>query len=142
MFKEIISKIDAKFIRRFGYYIVGFSIGAIGLVFINKQKGNSFDYGMDARTLKQIRLRKEFIITPEAQAELTKNNIDSIRIQYMLHKADVNFSKSHARIKPCPDYWLESELTLEQDNNKIYKNVSFIIKRCDSTATLQKVIVQ
>ena len=44
--------------KRFIYYLIGVSLGSILVYFIWKGKEVSFDYGMDARTLKSIRTKK------------------------------------------------------------------------------------
>ena len=44
--------------KRFIYYLIGVSFGSIVVYFIWKGKDVSFDYGMDARTLKTIRTKK------------------------------------------------------------------------------------
>ncbi|WKD86746.1 hypothetical protein KCTC32516_02124 [Polaribacter huanghezhanensis] len=119
--------------KRVLYYLLGFSIGAIVVYFIWSGKGVSFDYGMDARTLKQIRIREK-VYTPEAQAVLTKNNLDSVAVNTILKNGDVNFSESKPRIKPCPEYLISG--------NGRFKNIQLYIQRCDSIATIQKVIIK
>ena len=44
--------------KRFIYYIIGVFFGSLVVYFIWKGKDVSFDYGMDARTLKTIRTKK------------------------------------------------------------------------------------
>ena len=87
---------------------------------------------MDARTLKTIRIRAK-IYSPEAIAVLRKNNLDSLTVNAILKRGDVNFGKSKPRIKPCPEYLITGKDSL--------KNIQLYIKRCDSTATIQKVTV-
>lgn len=120
-------------LKRVGYYLVGFSIGAIAVAFFWKQKKVSFDYGMDARTLKTIRIRKK-IYSQEAQAVLTNNNFDTIAINYILKNGDVNFSKSNQHEKPCAKYIVEG----------VYKNkaIDLSIVRCDSTSTIEKIFIK
>ncbi|MEN8879874.1 MAG: DUF4258 domain-containing protein, partial [Polaribacter sp.] len=53
-------------LKRIGYFLVGVSISSIGVYFFWQKKNASFDYGMDARTLKTIRIR-ERIFSNEAK---------------------------------------------------------------------------
>lgn len=119
-------------LKRIGYYLVGLSLGGVIVFFIWQKKDVSFDYGMDARTLKQIRIREK-IYTNEAKVVLTKNNLDTITVNAILKRGDVHFGKSKPRIKPCPEYLISGKDSL--------KNIQLYIKRCDSVATIQKVII-
>jgi hypothetical protein len=120
-------------LKRIGYFLIGVSISCVGVYFFWQKKQATFDYGMDARTLKTIRIRRQ-IISPEAQAVLTKNNLDSIAIKYILNNGDVNFGKSQQREKPCAKYLIEGEF---QD-----KLIDLWIIRCDSTSTIKRVTIK
>ncbi len=117
--------------KRVFYYLIGLSLGGVVVYFIWSGKKVSFDYGMDARTLKTIRIREK-VYTPDAHAVLTKNNLDSVTVNAILKNADVDFSK--ARIQPCPEYLITGKGDL--------KNIQLYIKRCDSIATIEKVIIK
>jgi hypothetical protein len=91
-----------------------------------------FDYGMDARTLKTIRIKKR-LFTEEAKLTMLKHNIDTAKISIILRHGDVDFSKGKPRKKPCADYYVMGKDSL--------KHVNMLITRCDSTATIKKVIV-
>ncbi len=119
-------------LKRIGYYLVGLSIGSVGVYFFWQKKQATFDYGMDARTLKTIRI-KERIFSDEAKNSMLQYNIDTTKISTILYAGDVNFGKSKARQKPCAEYFVTGKREL--------KNVSLVVKRCDSTSTIQKVIV-
>jgi hypothetical protein len=119
--------------KRVLYYLIGFSLGGIVVYFIWTGKDVSFDYGMDARTLKTIRIREK-VYTPEAQAILRKNDLDSTTVLAILKNGDVHFGESKPRIKPCPEYLISGKDSL--------KNIQLYIKRCDSVATIQKVIIK
>jgi hypothetical protein len=98
-----------------------------------KKKQASFDYGMDARTLKTIRIR-ERVFSEEAKKAMFQYHIDTTKISTILYIGDVDFGKSKARQKPCPEYYITGKKEL--------KNVSILVKRCDSIATIEKVIVE
>ncbi|MGY6650470.1 DUF4258 domain-containing protein [Wenyingzhuangia sp. IMCC45574] len=141
MLKELLSKIDAKLLRRFGYFLGGVALGFVALSYINDQKGTTFDYGPNARTLKQLRLRKTLVINNAAQSTLDAYHLDSMDIQYALHKGDVDFSKSNPRVKPCPDYWIDITIGKKENEKVVTNDFAFIFERCDSIATLKEIKV-
>jgi hypothetical protein len=120
-------------IKRIGYYLVGLSLGCIGVYFFWQKKKATFDYGMDARTLKTIRIKKR-LFSDDAKNAMHKFDIDTLKISTILYTGDVNFGKSKPRQKPCAEYYITG--------NKELENVSLFVKRCDSTATIEKVIVK
>jgi hypothetical protein len=120
-------------LKRIGYYLVGFSLGAIGVYFFWQKKNATFDYGMDARTLKTIRIRKR-IFSDEAKKSMEKYNIDTTKVATILYLGDVDFGKGKPRQNPCAEYYVTGKDAL--------KNVHLYIKRCDSTATIEQVIVE
>tara|TARA_B100000767_G_scaffold127767_1_gene121689 strand:- start:333 stop:701 length:369 start_codon:yes stop_codon:yes gene_type:complete len=120
-------------IKRIGYYLVGLSLGSIAVYFFWQKKQATFDYGMDARTLKTIRIRKR-VFSNEAKNAMLKYNIDTTKISTILYVGDVDFGKSKARQKPCPEYYISGKRELE--------NISLLVKRCDSLASIEKVIVR
>jgi hypothetical protein len=87
---------------------------------------------MDARTLKTIRIRKR-IYSENAQKAMLEFNIDTLKIATILNDGDVNFGQSKPRQKPCAEYHVTGKKEL--------KKVSLRITRCDSTATVEKVIM-
>jgi hypothetical protein len=120
-------------LKRIGYFLIGVSISCVGVYFFWKKKNASFDYGMDARTLKTIRIRAK-VYSPEAKAFLTENNLDSLTVNAILNDGDVNFGKSKPRIKPCPEYLITGRDSLDK--------IQLYIKRCDSIATIQKITIK
>jgi hypothetical protein len=119
-------------VKRIFYYLVGLSLGSIAVYFFWQKKNASFDYGMDARTLKTIRIR-ERMYSDEAKIAMLKFNIDTLKVSTILHNGDVDFGKGNPRQKPCAEYYITGKKEL--------KNVSLLIKRCDSIATVEKVIL-
>lgn len=119
--------------KRVWYYLIGFTLGSIVVYFIWTGKEVSFDYGPDARTLKTIRIREK-IYSDDANKTLKINRLDTTAINYILQNGDVNFSKSDQRSKPCATYYIEGEF---QD-----KLIDLIIVRCDSTSTIEKVLMK
>ena len=95
-------------IKRIGFYLIGVTLGVVGVSFFWKKKEVSFDYGMDARTLKTIR-KKQRLFSKEAKNTIRKKNIDTLAIADILENGDVDFSKSLPREKPCAIYYVEGK---------------------------------
>ncbi|WP_296637111.1 DUF4258 domain-containing protein [Polaribacter sp.] len=120
-------------LKRIGYFLVGVSISSIGVYFFWQKKNTSFDYGMDARTLKTIRIR-ERIFSNEAKMVMNSSKIDSLKIERILNFGDVDFGKSQQRKKPCAEYYITGKKEL--------KNVSLYVIRCDYTATIKSIFLE
>ncbi|MBZ9650553.1 DUF4258 domain-containing protein [Psychroflexus montanilacus] len=119
-----------KFIHRLGYYLSGFVVGIIMLMFFLGGKKTSCDWGLDARVLKNIR-NKERIVSKDALLFFEAQQIDTSYISYILKAGDVNFKKSDIEAKPCKIYQVEGKV------NK--KELGLIFENCDSTAVLKRV---
>ena len=119
-------------VKRIGIYLIGLSIGSVGVYFFWQKKNASFDYGMDARTLKTIRIRKR-LFSNNAVKSMELYKIDTLKISKILKKADVDFGKGNPRQKPCAEYYITGKNEL--------KNISLLVKRCDSSASIEKIII-
>lgn len=120
-------------VKRIFYYLVGLSLGSIAVYFFWQKKNATFDYGMDSRTLKSIRIKKR-LFSEEAKYAMKKFDIDTLKISTILVNGDVDFGKGNPRQTPCAEYYVTGKKELE--------NVSLLVKRCDSTATVDKIIVK
>ncbi|MDX8554094.1 hypothetical protein C7448_105101 [Tenacibaculum gallaicum] len=119
-------------LKRFGYYLIGIALGSLVVLFIWKGKDVSFDYGMDARTLKTIRIKKR-LFSDSAQQTLATSKIDTATISTILNHGDVAFGKSKPRLKPCAEYFITGKDSLS--------HINLYIIRCDSTATINKITI-
>jgi len=119
--------------KRFIYYLIGVSFGSIIVYFIWKGKDVSFDYGMDARTLKTIRTKKLYY-SENAKFSMSQIMIDSSAIIDILKKGDVDFGKSNQHKKPCPEYFITGK--------HFNKKLQLWIIRCDSLAIIEKISVE
>lgn len=118
-----------RLLKRFGYYLIGVALGTLAVAFFWKNKKVSFDYGMDARTLKTIRIR-ERLFSDEAKQVMATHNIDTSKISFILNTGDVSFKKSKPRLKPCAEYYIEGD------------SLDLYVIRCDSTSTIAKIITK
>lgn len=119
-----------KFIHRLAYYLSGFAIGIIFLMFFFSGKKTSCDYGMDARVKKNIRI-KERQITSEAWKQFETYQIDTASISSVLANGDVKFKLSDTNLETCKEYHIEGN----HDNQKIGMRFA----NCDSIAKVLKV---
>ncbi len=113
-------------LKRFGYYLVGVALGSLAVIYFWKQKNVTFDYGMDARTLKSIRT-KERSFSADALRLIQNSKIDTADISNILKYGDVAFKKSKPRLKPCAEYYI------------VGKKADLYVKRCDSIATIETI---
>tara|TARA_B110000008_G_scaffold102608_1_gene105482 strand:- start:17090 stop:17464 length:375 start_codon:yes stop_codon:yes gene_type:complete len=119
-------------VKRFLYYFIGVSFGSIIVYFIWKGKDVSFDYGMDARTLKTIRTKK-LHYSENAKLAMKDIAIDSSAILSILKNGDVDFGKSNQHKKSCPEYSIAGKY--------LEKELELWIIRCDSIATIEKIML-
>jgi hypothetical protein len=116
------------------YFTIGLFLGIVGVIFIADKKEVQFPYGPDARTLKSIRVKKEYYFSEQAQKTLQEYEIDSIRLAYLLNESDVDFSESDTdRNQPCQTYKINGDLQEIE--------IAMLVKRCDSSATFQEIKV-
>ncbi|PQB06599.1 hypothetical protein BST83_05060 [Polaribacter filamentus] len=120
-------------IKRIGYFLIGVSISSVGVYFFWQKKKATFDYGMDSRTLKSIRIKKR-VFSDDAKRVMLNSDIDSTKISTILYTGDVDFNKSKPRKKPCAEYYINGNRDLE--------NVSLYVSRCDSISTIEKIIIE
>ena len=116
-------------LKRIGFYLVGVALGTLAVSFFWKNKKVTFDYGMDARTLKSIRTKKR-LFSDNAKSVMLSNNIDTAQVSTILKTGDVDFGKSKPRLRPCAEYYVTS------------KNLDLYVIRCDSTATIDKIFIK
>lgn len=120
-------------LRRFGYYLGGFSVGLIFLAFFFSGKKTTCDYSPNARVKKNIRIKKR-AYSDNVQNQLNSGLIDSASINSLLYKGDVNFSESNTKLDSCKIYVIDGELS--------EKVIKLTIENCDSVATIQKIDIK
>ncbi|WP_425075379.1 hypothetical protein [Psychroserpens sp. S379A] len=116
-----------KLIHRIGYYLGGFSIGLIVLAFFLSGKKTSCDYSPNARTIKNISIKKK-MYSDVAMTTMNRHNIDTLIVSELIKTGDVNFSESDTKSEGCKTYLIENTYKDE--------NLELQIKNCDSTATI------
>lgn len=112
---------------RLVYFSGGFIIGLIVVLFILSGKKTSCAYGLDARTLKNIRL-KERAFSNNTLEFLKQNAMDTSAISTLLLSGDVNFSESNTKLESCKQYVIEGKVQ--------EKKLKVRIENCDEIATV------
>ena len=116
------------FARRLTYYLGGFTIGIILLFFFLGGKKTSCDYGPEARTLKNIRIKhRQFSET--TLYNLEKNSLDTSAISTLLKNGDVYFSESNTELDSCKIYVIRGLI-----NDEKYK---MKVENCEAQATIE-----
>lgn len=116
-----------KFIHRLGYYLGGFAIGIVILLFFLNGKDASCDYGPNARTIKNIALKK-FQFSENTLSAIRTNSIDTSDVRQLIQYGDVNFSESKTNTKPCKTYQIE--------NTYKKREVIIQVQNCSLVATI------
>ena len=119
--------------KRFGFYGFGFVIGLLLLFFFLNGKKAGCDYGPDARTLKNIKIKQRVFSTQSLQA-LKQNNLDTSAVSSLLRFGDVNFGESNTKLDSCKVYAIEGFV---ENTNLMMK-----VQNCDKTATITSIILQ
>jgi hypothetical protein len=99
-----------KFAHRLGYYSGGFVIGLVLLFFFLSGKRTSCDYGPEARTLKNIRIKPRYF-SEKALLAFSNHQIDTTSISTFLKQGDVLFSESNTSLDSCKQYIIRAEVS-------------------------------
>lgn len=121
-----------QFIRRFAYYLGGFTIGIIMVIFFLSGKGVSCAYFPNARVLNELNTKKK-VFTPEALQFFESHKIDTIAVSKLLRQGKVHFNQSQTdRHQPCREYVISGS---HRDHD-----LQIEVKRCqaDSLSVIQK----
>ena len=112
-----------KFIHRLCFFLGGFSIGVVFLMFFLFGKKTSCAYSPNARVLKNINGKKiKFDEFARLSAETLQ--IDSVSIYTALAKGKVLFSDSDTQLDSCKVY------TIQRNNLKLK------VENCDQAAKI------
>ncbi|MDV7188355.1 DUF4258 domain-containing protein [Lutibacter sp. TH_r2] len=119
------------FKERLPYYLFGLVIGIILVVFIWNKKGTEFNYGPNSRLLKNIRIKNR-VFSNEALFSLQSKNLDTSVVSKILKNGNADMWNK-VKLDTCIRYEIKGK--------KEQKNVTLTIKNCDSTAFIEKIII-
>ncbi len=117
------------FKQRLPYYLFGFLIGIIVVLFIWNKKGTEFNYGPNARVLKNIRTKTQ-VFSIDIESSLASKQIDTSTITKILKNGDVDMWNK-VKIDTCTTYSISGKKEL--------KNMILTVKNCDSIAFIEKI---
>lgn len=120
-------------LKRFGYYLLGFSVGLIILAIFLKKKNTEFCYGIDCRVLKNIR-SKNIVYHASVSSSMNNHAIDSMAINYILKNGNVDISKSNTTLDSCKVYVVDGEVK--------EKTITLTIENCNKKALIQNINIQ
>ena len=114
------------FIKRLGYYILGFSLGLVLLVFFFNKKNTSCNYFPQKRVKNDL-LKKKILINDTLLIK------DTIFIRKLIRQSKVNFRKSKLRRDSCKMYVVEG--------NKKNNTYSITLNNCKKSVVIQSIII-
>lgn len=114
--------------KKLKFYMIGLIPGLVIVFFILNKKGASCSgYLPNSRVIAET-LSKEFTYSESFKNEMAALKIDEKFIKdSIITKGKIDFDKSHAQKKPCPDY-----LLIYPENNPKYE-ITF--DKCEEKAT-------
>lgn len=121
-----------KFVHRLGYYLGGFSIGIVFLIFFLTGKRTQCTWFPEQRVLNDIG-KKSIYLSPDVRELLKNGSLDTLSIQLILKYGDVDFNKSDTDATPCKFYHVSGKEELA--------NTSLWVQNCERFARVEKVIV-
>ena len=107
-----------KFIHRLGYYLSGFALGLVLLMFFLNGKDASCDYTPNARTTKNIS-SKPFQYSDNAIKFIELQDLDSTIVKNVVKCGKGDFSKSKTKIVLIP-FLLMIRLFSQLRNNSYF----------------------
>ncbi|SIT09843.1 hypothetical protein SAMN05421786_105172 [Chryseobacterium ureilyticum] len=115
--------------KKLKFYAIGFVPGLIIVFFILNKKGASCSgYLPNSRVIAET-LSKEFKYSEEAKTAMATYKIDEKFIKdSIITEGKVDFDRSHAQKKPCPNY-----LLTYPEKNPSYE---IIYEKCEETVTV------
>ncbi|MBV8325568.1 hypothetical protein [Chryseobacterium sp.] len=115
--------------KKLKFYAIGFIPGLLIVFFILNKKGASCSgYLPNSRVIAET-LSKEFKYSEEAKTAMNTYKIDEKFIKdSIITTGKVDFDRSHAQKKPCPDY-----LIIYPEKNPAYE-ITF--EKCEETMTV------
>ena len=112
------------------YFLGGLIVGIIIVIFIWGKKNTTFDYGPNARVLKNIRI-KERIYSDKALSLLNTYKIDTSKISEILKKGNVDLMNKIKLDSCLYKYNIQGKEDL--------KNITITVTNCESMAIIEDI---
>ena len=122
------------FKQRLPFFLGGLTIGIIIVVFVFGKKNTTFDYGPNARVLKNIRI-KERVFSEKALTILnTSSEIDTANISEILRKGNVDLSNKIKLDSCLYKYNIQGKQDL--------KNITLTVTNCETMAIIEDIKIE
>lgn len=115
------------FKQRLPYYFIGLVLGIIIVIFVFDKKNTSFDYGPNARVLKNMRIKNR-VFSDDALKTIQNFNLDTSVISTVLNKGDV-------------DMWNKIKTDSCTQYNISLDTILITVKNCETNAIIEKISV-
>jgi len=112
-------------VRRFFFYLAGFTIGAIFIYFL-LLRGRSFNFWMPGERVKTELIVRKPVMSEKANCLFECLGLNNDTLPALIKTSKVNFKESKVHEKPCKYYLLE--------NNDGNTRMEFSV--CDTMVTL------
>ena len=122
------------FKQRLPFFLGGLTIGIIIVIFVFGKKNTTFDYGPNARVLKNLRTKERIYSENALNILNTSSKIDTAVISQILKKGNVDLMNK-IKLDSC----------LYQYNikgKKELKNIILTVINCDSTAIIENISIK
>lgn len=116
------------FLKRFGYYLAGLSIGLLFLAFFLRKKAD--ETGVEFCYLPNCRVLKALRSNPLEMSEGVRGVADTAAVAYLLEAGDVEFDSSNPRAEPCGIFVVTGTYA--------EKELQLTLERCDSLTRLTR----
>ncbi|MDP3358385.1 MAG: DUF4258 domain-containing protein [Lutibacter sp.] len=120
------------FKQRLPYFLVGLTLGIIAVFFVFDKKEATFDYGPNARVLKNISIKKH-IFSEDVKTAILSKQVDTAQISKILKKGNADIWNK-IKTDTCIQYNIKGRRDL--------KNITLTVKNCDSMAFIEKIMIE
>ena len=121
------------FKQRLPFFLVGLIIGTIIVIFIWGKKNTTFDYGPNARVLKNIN-SKERIFSEKVLTILNTKLIDTAKISQILKNGNVDLPNKIKLDSCLYKYNIKGKQEL--------KNITLTITNCETMAIIEDINIE
>jgi hypothetical protein len=121
------------FFKRLGFYMGGFAIGLVFLIFFLSGKRAQCNWFPEDRVIADIG-KKSIRLSPEVRELLKTRQLDTLSIQMILKYGDVDFSKSNTDNVPCSSYYINGRKELEK--------TALIVTNCERYARVEQMVIE
>ncbi len=122
------------FMKRLGYYMGGFSIGLVFLIFFLTGKRAQCNWFPEDRVIADITRKNSVRFSPEIRELLKQRKLDTLSVQLILKYGDVDFSKSNTDTIPCNQYYINGRQELAK--------TALIVSNCDRFVRVEKMVIE